>query len=101
MKLKEGQSISEHLNDFKGMIAQLLVAGLSLDDETQVYLLLGSLPDSWDTLGVSLGNSAPKGKVMLALVKTRLFNEEIRRKDFLGNDTHALVTENRGRSISK
>ena len=34
---------------------------------------------------------------MLAMVRNNLFNEEIRRKDFLGNDTHALSIENRGR----
>ena len=33
-KLKEGQLIVEHLNDFEGMITQLSVASLSLDDET-------------------------------------------------------------------
>ena len=48
---------------------------------------------------VSLGNSAPKGKVMLAMVINSLFNEEIRRK--VGNDTHALVTKNRGQSKSR
>ena len=35
------------------------------------------------------------------MVRNSLFNEEIRRKDFLGNDTHALVTKNRDRSKSK
>ena len=40
LKLKEGQSIAEHLNYFEGMIAQLSVAGLSLDDETGACLLL-------------------------------------------------------------
>ena len=34
LKLREGQSIAKHLNDFKGIIVQLSVAGLSLDDET-------------------------------------------------------------------
>ena len=58
LKLKEGQSIVEHLNDFEGMIAQLSVAGLSLDNETRACLLFGSLPDSWNTLVVSMGNSA-------------------------------------------
>ena len=50
---------------------------------------------------VPLGNSAPEGKVTLAMVINSLFNEEIRRKNFLGNDTHALVTENRGRRKSR
>ena len=46
LKLKVGQSIVEHLNDFEGMIVQLSIAGLSLDDGTRACLLLGSLPDS-------------------------------------------------------
>ena len=47
---------------------------------------------------VSLGNSASKGKVTLAMVRNSLFNEEIGRKNFVGNDTYILVTENRGQS---
>ena len=61
LKLKEGQSIVEHLNDFEGMISQLSVVGLSLDDETQACLILSSLPDSWNTLVVS-GKFNPRKK---------------------------------------
>ena len=35
------------------------------------------------------------------MVRNRIFNKEIRRKDFVGNDTHALITENKGRSKSR
>ena len=35
------------------------------------------------------------------MVINSLFNEEIRRKDFVCNDTHALVIENKGRSKSR
>ena len=35
------------------------------------------------------------------MVRNNLFNKEIQRKDFVGNDTHALVTENRGLSKSR
>ena len=59
LKLKEGQSIVKHLNDFEGMIAQLSIVSLFLDDETRACLPLGSLSDSWNTLVVNLGNSAP------------------------------------------
>ena len=59
LKLEEGQSIAEHLNNFEGIIAQLSVTSLSLDDETRACLLLDSLPNSWNTLVVSLGNSTP------------------------------------------
>ena len=50
---------------------------------------------------VPLGNSAPEGKVTLAMGRNSLFNEEIRRKDFVGNYTHALVMENKGQRKSK
>lgn len=103
LKLNEGRSVAEHLNDFEGLIAQLTTTGLVLDDETQACLLLGSLPDSWDTLVVSLTNSAPKGTVTMSMVKNRLFNEELRRRDAASTSTgnQALVTENRGRSKSR
>ena len=80
----QGGQISEHVNDFKRMIMQLSIAGLSLDAETRACLLLGSLPDSWNTLVVSLGNSALEGRVTLAMVINSIFNEEIRRKEFVG-----------------
>ena len=77
LKLKECQSIVEHLNDFKGMISQLSIAGLSLYDETRACSPLNSLPDGWNTLVVSLGNSGPEEKITLAMVRNSLFNEEI------------------------
>ena len=83
------------------MIVHLSVAVLSLDDETQACLLLGSLLDNWNTWVVPLGNSTLEGKVTLAMVRNSQFNEEIRRNYFLGNDTHAFVRENRGRSKSR
>ena len=74
---------------------------LVIDDELQALLLLSSLPDSWETLVVSLSNSAPNGVLQLAMVKDSLLNEETRRKDMSKDVAHALVTENRGRSKSR
>jgi hypothetical protein len=71
---------------------------LGVDDELQALLLLSSLPNSWETLVVSLSNSASNGVLQLAMVKDSLFNEETKRKDMGKDDVQALVTENRGRS---
>ena len=101
LKYKEGRSVAEHLNDFQDLVNQLTLIKIMLDDEIQALLLLSSLPDSWETLVVSLSNSAPNGVVQLALIKDNLFNKETRRQGSSKNDTHALVTENRGRSQSK
>ena len=34
-------------------------------------------------------------------MRNSLFNKEIQKKDFVGNDTHALFTKNKGRSKSR
>jgi hypothetical protein len=41
---------------------------LVLDDEVQVLLMLSSLPDSWETLVVSLSNSAPNDVMTMVMV---------------------------------
>lgn len=68
----------------------------------QACLLLGTLPDSWDTLVVALNNSAPKGALSMSMVKESLFNEETRRKEQgITSQSEALVTERRGRSQTR
>ena len=81
LEYKDGGSMVVHLNDFQGLINQLSVTKMTLDDELQVLLLLSSLPKSWDTLVVSLSNSAPEGKLTMEGVTSALLNEEIRRKE--------------------
>jgi len=51
MKLdyKDGQSMMEHLNSFKGLFKQLTKIDVKIEDELQTLLLLRSLPESYDT----------------------------------------------------
>ena len=81
----------------KKLVNQLVTIKIRLDDEMQAVLLLSSLPDSWETLVVSLSTSAPEGKLTMSMVTDAMYNEETRRKDMGGNQSHALVTEDRGR----
>ena len=97
--------MTEHLNDFQGLVNQLSAMKLVLDDEIQALLLLSSLLDSWEILVVSVSNSAPEGKLTIAMVKDSLMNEEARRKELgTSSEIRALVTdkqERRGRSRNK
>ena len=97
LKLKNGTSVAEHTSMFQNLVNQLSAVELQLGDEEQALLLLSSLPDSWETLVVSLSNSAPNGKLTMAMVTDALFNEKARRKDIGNDQMHALVTEKRGR----
>ena len=64
LKYKEGNSVTEHLRNFQGLLNELSTMKLELDDEVQTLLLLSSLPDIWETLVVSLSNSGPNGVIL-------------------------------------
>ena len=78
--------------------------GISFEDEVRALLLLGSLPNTWKTLKVTLCNSAPNGIVTWKLVKTKVINEETRRlaeRDSSSSKSKVLVIESWGRSKSR
>ncbi|KAM1738798.1 hypothetical protein ACFX11_014582 [Malus domestica] len=72
VKYKDGLSVAEHLNNFQNIINQLATMKMTIEDELQALLLLGSLPDSWETFVTSGTDSS-----------------------------QVFVTENRGRSKSR
>ncbi len=88
MEYKDGQSMIEHLNNFKGLVNQLVKADMKIEDELQALLLLSSLPESWDTLVVTLSNSAAEGKLTMDTVSDSLLGEEARRKE-RGTTSHS------------
>lgn len=54
----EAKSASEHLSAFTSVLSQLQDTGLQpFDDKLKAIFLLMTLPDSWETLVVSLSNS--------------------------------------------
>ncbi|GFS31932.1 hypothetical protein Acr_00g0020040 [Actinidia rufa] len=82
--------------EFQSLVNQLTSVDLQFDDEMQALLLLSSLPESWETLVVSLSNSAPNGKLTTSMVMDALFNEEARRREMGSTDqseSQALVLE--------
>ena len=46
LKLKEGKSIAEHLNEFEDLVNQVVTMKLVIDVELQALLLLSSLHNS-------------------------------------------------------
>src|ERR1044072_3192064 len=101
LKYKDGFSVAEHISSFQNLVNQLTTIEIKLPDELLAFLLLSSLPDSWETLVVSLSNSTI-GNMTFDIVKEALLNEEIRRKgnNMASSSTHteALVVESRGGS---
>ena len=66
--------------------------GIKFDEEIQGLLLLGSLPDSWETFRTSLSNSAPDGVISMDSSKSCVLNEEMRRKTQGSSSSDILIT---------
>ena len=66
---------------------------MNIYDEMQASLLLSSLPDSWETLVVTVSNSTPDGILIMENVKDSLLNEEGRRKEKCESSYGVLVYE--------
>ena len=101
LKYKDGGSVAEHLNDMKNIVNQLASMKIVFDDELQALMLLSSLPESWETLVVTVSNSASDGVVTMSQVTSSLLNEETRRKSASYSHSEALVVKDRGRSKSR
>jgi len=89
------------LSDFQDIVNPLSTLELVVGEELQALFLLSSLLDSWETLAVTISNSAPGSKLSLSIVKDCLFNKKARRKGMSADINQALVTEGRGRSKSR
>ena len=70
----------DHLNEMEGIQDQLSRMRVKLDDKVFALLVLASLPQSWETLKISITNTAPNGIVNMELVKSSILNEEMRRR---------------------
>ncbi|XP_058446013.1 uncharacterized protein LOC131427106 [Malaya genurostris] len=78
INLVEGGNLEEHLLVIEDLFDRLESAGMELDKDTKVCMLLRSLPTSFDSL-VSALDSRPDDDVTLEVVKAKLADEYGRR----------------------
>ena len=79
LRMKDGDSVTEHLNAFSTTVSQLLSVDIKISDEDKCISLLCSLPYSWDSLVIAIGSNATSlqfDEIVLALL-----TEEMRRKN--------------------
>ena len=61
IKMKDGASVAEHLNEFNIITSQLASVKITLDDEIRAIFLMCSMPNNSENLIVAMITSAPAG----------------------------------------
>eukprot|EP00253_Pinus_taeda_P026535 PITA_26535 len=86
--MKDGDSVTEHLNAFNTMVSQLASVDIQISDEDKCISLLCSIADSWDSLVIAIGSNATAlhfDEIVLSLL-----TEEMRRKNMENQNGDAL-----------
>ena len=100
-QLKRGISISEHMNNYMKLLADLAYVDMVIEEEDKALILLSSLPDEdYETFVLTLIN----GKKSLGYneVSFALVNHEVRKKGKeLSKSTSAEALMIRGKSFSQ
>jgi len=94
LRMKDGDSVIEHLNAFNTVVSQLAYVDIKISDEDKCINLLCSLPDSWDSLIIAIGSNATA--LQFDEIASALLTEEMRWKNMESQNGDALSV--RGRS---
>jgi hypothetical protein len=78
LRMRDGDSMVEHLNAFNTMVSQLVSIEIKISDEDKCISLRCSLPDLWDSLVVAIDSNT--NALRFDEVVSSLLSEEMRRK---------------------
>eukprot|EP00253_Pinus_taeda_P026175 PITA_26175 len=79
LRMKDGDSVTEHLNAFNTMVSQLSYVDIKSSDEDKCISILCSLLDSWDSLVIAIGSNATA--LQFEETVSALLTEEMRQKN--------------------
>jgi len=99
-RMKEGSSVTAHINLFNSHLSRFSSVNFKIDDELQACLLLSSLPDSWSGTITAVIRSVGSEALTFSKVRDLILNEDSRRRS-TGETSALLNTEGRGRSSNK
>jgi hypothetical protein len=98
MKMSEGGSVADHLNEFNTSTNQLSSVKVDFDDEVRDLLILCSLLESWNSLVMVVTNFVSGSNTLkFDDVVGVILSEEIRWKRTGETSGNVLNMENRGR----
>eukprot|EP00253_Pinus_taeda_P033481 PITA_33481 len=99
LRMKDGDSVTEHLNTFNTVVSQLASVDIKILDGDKCISLLCSLPDSWDSLVIAIGSNATA--FQFDEIVSALLTEEMRRKNTESQNGDALFVRGRSQNRNK
>eukprot|EP00253_Pinus_taeda_P018277 PITA_18277 len=100
--MKDGDSVTEHLNAFNTMVSQLLSVDIKISDEYKCINFLCSLPNSWDSLVIAIGSN--EIALQFDEIVSSFLTEEMRQKNMESQNGDALFvrgwSQNRNKNKS-
>ncbi|KAE8682957.1 AGC (cAMP-dependent, cGMP-dependent and protein kinase C) kinase family protein, putative isoform 1 [Hibiscus syriacus] len=102
LRMAEGASVAQHLNELNTITTQLSSVEIEFDDEVRALILLSSLPDSWNATVTAVSSSSGNSKLKFDDVRDLVLSEEIRRRESgEASTSSALHTESRRRTSER
>ena len=102
LRMTEGASVAQHLNELNTITTQLSSVEIEFDDEVRALILLSSLPDNWNATVTAVSSSSGNSKLKFDDVRDLVLSEEIRRRESgETSNSSALHTESRGRTSER
>ncbi|BBG97541.1 disease resistance family protein / LRR family protein [Prunus dulcis] len=102
LRMTEGASVAQHLNELNTVTTQLSSVGIEFDEEVRALILLSSLPESWNATVTAVSSSSGSNKLTFDDVRDLVLSEEIRRRESGESSTSSVLhTESRGRNSTR
>ena len=102
LRMAEGASVAQHLNELNIVTTQLSSVGIEFNEEVRALILLSSLPESWNATITVVSSSTGNNKLKFDDVRDLLLSEEIQRKESGESSTSSVLhTESRGRNSTR
>ena len=102
MKMSEGGSVVDHLNEFNTVTSQLSSVGVTFDDEVRALLFLCSFLESWNGLVMDISNFISRYSTFkFDDVVCAILTKEMRQKGSVETSGNALTAETRGRKMER
>ena len=101
LQMSEGGSVADHINEFNMIVSQQSSVEINFEDEIKAFILVSSLPESWDTVVAAISSSRGFDKLKFDETRDVVLSESIHKRKIEDSSSNALSVDRRGRSKSK